>query len=91
MNFKLILKINTYLFKFINKKLTDMNKKEALHPEKNLINEIICEHNDLVNLTMDKHVEDILSVVDIMFSCLSKGGTIFWCGNGGSASTVNIL
>ena len=63
-----------------------MKKKEILHLQKTLIKKIICEHNDLVSLTMNKYVEDILSIVDLMFLSLSKGGTIFWCGNGGSAS-----
>ena len=63
-----------------------MKKKEILIPEKNLIKEIVYEHNNLLNLTMDKYIEDILLIVDIIFSSLLKGGTIFWCGNGGSAS-----
>jgi D-sedoheptulose 7-phosphate isomerase len=30
--------------------------------------------------------KEISSVADVLISCLESGGTVFWCGNGGSAS-----
>ena len=52
---------------------------------KELINKHIQEHNDVLDSIsqLDKSIE---KVANIFISCLEKGGTIFWCGNGGSAS-----
>ena len=52
---------------------------------KELINKHIKEHNDVLDsiLQLDESIE---KVANIFLSCLERGGTIFWCGNGGSAS-----
>ena len=52
---------------------------------KELINKHIQEHNDVLDsiLQLDESIE---KVANIFLSCLERGGTIFWCGNGGSAS-----
>lgn len=52
---------------------------------KELINKHIQEHNDVLDsiLKLDESIE---KVANVFISCLKKGGTIFWCGNGGSAS-----
>ena len=52
---------------------------------KELINKHIQEHNDVLDsiLLLDESIE---KVANIFLSCLDGGGTIFWCGNGGSAS-----
>ena len=52
---------------------------------KELINKHIKEHNDVLDSIsqLDKSIE---KVANVFISCLKKGGTIFWCGNGGSAS-----
>ena len=52
---------------------------------KELINKHIQEHNDVLD-SISKLDESIEKVANVFISCLKKGGTIFWCGNGGSAS-----
>ena len=52
---------------------------------KELINKHIQEHNDLLD-SISQLNESIEKVANIFISCLENDGTIFWCGNGGSAS-----
>jgi len=52
---------------------------------KELINKHIQEHNDVLD-SISQLYESIEKVANVFISCLEKGGTIFWCGNGGSAS-----
>ena len=52
---------------------------------KELINKHIQEHNDVLD-SISQLDESIEKVANVFISCLEKGGTIFWCGNGGSAS-----
>ena len=52
---------------------------------KELINKHIQEHNDVLD-SISQLEESIEKVANVFISCLEKGGTIFWCGNGGSAS-----
>ena len=52
---------------------------------KELINKHIQEHYDVLD-SMSQLDESIEKVANVFISCLEKGGTIFWCGNGGSAS-----
>jgi len=52
---------------------------------KELINKHIQEHNDVLD-SISQFGESIEKVANIFLSCLEGGGTIFWCGNGGSAS-----
>ena len=52
---------------------------------KELISKHIQEHNDVLD-SISQLDESIEKVVNVFISCLKKGGTIFWCGNGGSAS-----
>ena len=44
------------------------------------------EHKDVLDRTFDKYKDDLLLIGKIMAKRLSEGGTIFWCGNGGSAA-----
>jgi D-sedoheptulose 7-phosphate isomerase len=52
---------------------------------KTLIKKHILEHGAVLDsiLQLDESIE---KVANIFLSCLERGGTIFWCGNGGSAS-----
>ena len=50
------------------------------------INSSIQNHKNTVNLTLKKYPKDILNCSKIISNSLKKKGTIFWCGNGGSAS-----
>lgn len=52
---------------------------------KELINKHIQEHNDVLE-SISQLDESIEEVANIFISCLENDGTIFWCGNGGSAS-----
>lgn len=52
---------------------------------KKLIKKHILEHTAVLDSIMQLD-ESIEKVANILINCLEKGGTIFWCGNGGSAS-----
>ena len=52
---------------------------------KELIKNHILEHSSVLDSVMQLD-ESIEKVANLFISCLDKGGTIFWCGNGGSAS-----
>ena len=52
---------------------------------KKLIKKHIREHSAVLDSIMQLE-ESIEKVANTFVSCLEKGGTIFWCGNGGSAS-----
>lgn len=50
------------------------------------INNHLYEHLSTLSL-IDKHFQNkIIKASDIIIKSLKKGGTIYWCGNGGSAS-----
>jgi len=52
---------------------------------KELIKKHILEHSATLEsiMMLDESIE---KVAILFIRCLEKGGTIFWCGNGGSAS-----
>ena len=52
---------------------------------KKLINKHILEHQVTLNSVANLD-ESIIKVANLLIECLEHGGTIFWCGNGGSAS-----
>ena len=52
---------------------------------KEIIKNHILEHRSVLDSVMQLD-ESIQKVANLFISCLDKGGTIFWCGNGGSAS-----
>ena len=58
-----------------------MNNKD-----KSLIDKAVFEHLNLVNFIQKNEIKTILKIVDILFKTIKKDGTIFWCGNGGSAA-----
>ena len=50
-----------------------------------LIKKHILEHSDVLDSI--KHLDkSIIKVANLLIHCLENNGTIFWCGNGGSAS-----
>jgi|TARA_Y100000389_G_scaffold190193_1_gene214797 D-sedoheptulose 7-phosphate isomerase len=55
---------------------------------KKLINSAIKNHSEVLELI---NKDMINSASRIMIDALSRGKTIFWCGNGGSASQANHL
>ena len=55
-----------------------------------LIKNHILEHRSVLDSVMQLD-ESIEKVANLFINCLEKGGTIFWCGNGGSASDCQHL
>jgi D-sedoheptulose 7-phosphate isomerase len=51
-----------------------------------LINNAFNEHADVLKKTLKNIAEKIEESSDIIAKSLESGGTIFWCGNGGSAA-----
>lgn len=55
---------------------------------KDLINNSLKKHSEVLKL-IDR--SEILSSANIILDAINEGKTIFWCGNGGSASQANHL
>ena len=55
---------------------------------KDLINNSLKHHSDVLQL-IDKSI--IVNSANIILDAINEGKTIFWCGNGGSASQANHL
>ena len=55
---------------------------------KDLINNSLKHHSDVLQL-IDKSI--IVNTANIILDAINEGKTIFWCGNGGSASQANHL
>ncbi len=51
----------------------------------------IDEHIQLAQYLRDEMAESIQEIADIIVKALKSGNTIFWCGNGGSASDAQHL
>ena len=52
---------------------------------KELIKKNILEHSAVLD-SIEHLDESVIRVANLLISSLEKGGTIIWCGNGGSAS-----
>ena len=57
---------------------------------KELIKNHILEHSSVLDSVMQLD-DSIEKVANLFINCLEKDGTIFWCGNGGSASDCQHL
>jgi D-sedoheptulose 7-phosphate isomerase len=55
---------------------------------KNLIKQSIEEHTETIKKFDELKISD---AVKLMIETIERGSTIFWCGNGGSASQANHL
>ena len=53
---------------------------------KDIITHSFNEHNKVIKELLIRSYQDILKTSLIMSTVLKSGNTIFWCGNGGSAS-----
>ena len=51
-----------------------------------IINQHFDEHLKVIKSIDNGQKEEILLIANVMVKSLAAGGTIFWCGNGGSAS-----
>ena len=55
---------------------------------KDLINNSIKNHSEALQIINES---DIINSANIILDAINEGKTIFWCGNGGSASQANHL
>ena len=55
-----------------------------------LIKKHISEHRSVLD-SIESLEESIKEIANLLIYCLRNGGTIFWCGNGGSASDCQHL
>jgi D-sedoheptulose 7-phosphate isomerase len=60
---------------------TDKKKKY-----KEIINHVFSEHIKAIEETHEIAFQNIKEAADLIAKSLKSGGTIFWCGNGGSAA-----
>ena len=60
------------------------NKKITMYSK--LIKNAFNEHADVLNKTLKSISKKIEESSDVIAKSLKSGGTIFWCGNGGSAA-----
>ena len=51
-----------------------------------VIKKNFSEHFDVINEVLNSNIDSINVFGDSLTTCLENNGTIFWCGNGGSAS-----
>jgi D-sedoheptulose 7-phosphate isomerase len=51
-----------------------------------LISDNFSEHLEVIKKVSEACAEDIAVVGQLMVDVLAQGGTIYWCGNGGSAA-----
>jgi D-sedoheptulose 7-phosphate isomerase len=58
---------------------------------KELIDRNIGEHQKLVETVKTELAESIGKVAERLVDCIRGGNTVFWCGNGGSASDAQHL
>ena len=54
-------------------------------PTENAIHRSITEHVQIIGLVREKLAEPIRIIGGLLGQSLANGGTLFWCGNGGSA------
>tara|TARA_B110000037_G_scaffold200280_1_gene240754 strand:- start:853 stop:1431 length:579 start_codon:yes stop_codon:yes gene_type:complete len=59
--------------------------------DKSTINNHLSEHRDVINSINDLFVDQIYSCAEVILNTLINGGTVFWCGNGGSSSDCQHL
>ena len=52
----------------------------------NTVHDSFQEHTKTITLTQGLLSESIVNIAKILSACLDNAGTIFWCGNGGSAA-----
>ena len=53
---------------------------------KQTIQNHLLEHLEVAKLIDNSYIDEIYSCAELIVKTLQNGGTIFWCGNGGSAS-----
>jgi D-sedoheptulose 7-phosphate isomerase len=54
--------------------------------DSNIIRSNIAKHIQTIELVQGTLTESIAQVSEVLVQSLAQGGTIFWCGNGGSAA-----
>ena len=56
-----------------------------------LIQNVFNEHQNVISLVQQSCIKDVIKIAGLMVSVLEQGGTIYWCGNGGSAADCQHL
>jgi len=59
--------------------------------DKNTIKNHFFEHREVINSIDDTFIDKIYSCAEVIVNTLNNGGTVFWCGNGGSSSDCQHL
>ena len=68
-----------------------MSELQALNIDcHSLIQAHFSEHLQLIADVSRLHADVIQRAASLISSSLTKGGTIFWCGNGGSADSQHL-
>ena len=55
----------------------------------NQIESSFLDHQKVTGLTLKKHNKNIFASSNILSNCIKNEGTVFLCGNGGSASQAS--
>ncbi|WP_269625318.1 D-sedoheptulose-7-phosphate isomerase [Prochlorococcus marinus] len=76
--------MNCSLFLNKVKYMSDTNKDE-------LLSSLISNHIDLIEDNKEHFIEKTKEIANYLTESLNSGGTIFWCGNGGSAADCQHL
>ena len=58
---------------------------------KKSIKDAVLSHQKVAEAINDDVIENISSIIEQIINVLKRDGTIFWCGNGGSAAQANHL
>ena len=54
--------------------------------QNSILSKQLTDHVELINENKELIVSGVQKIARLASDSLSRGGTIFWCGNGGSAS-----
>ena len=75
----------------LSKNLSLLNLMLSSEEKIKFISEEFQEHINLISFLSKELFKDIEIAVELSTNCLKNSGTIFWCGNGGSASDAQHL
>ena len=59
--------------------------------QNSILSKQLTDHVELIKENKELIVSGVQKIAQLASDSLSRGGTIFWCGNGGSASQANHL
>jgi D-sedoheptulose 7-phosphate isomerase len=68
-------------------RIGDVNYSES----ESLVLEAVRKHEAVVREVAGAHVASVVAFAELVAGCLEADGTVFWCGNGGSAADAQHL